>query len=236
MFVHDHTDRNMIKYITRSLEITGQKVINGHKALTVADDKGLLALELANSNIPCAKSIIASVKGDSVGIIRKLGGDTLIGKTTGFTAGGVGIQPVPADIDYLAPLLWSIRANNMPKVIQNDLDSGKTERSVIRAYVVGGRLVGCYTTTGYSFVNCAGLTRESVAENYTPTDQQSEILLKAASIASASGYCRIDAVGGENFAIIEINPIARIDANSYGIDIPYEILKYAKRLRDECNE
>ena len=230
MFAHDHTDRNMIKYIAKTLEMTNQKVINGYKALTVADDKGLLSLELANRGIPCAKSVIASVKGDTTGIIKSLESDTIIGKTTGFTAGGVGIQPIPADIDYLAPLLWSIRANNMPKVIQDDLDSGRQERSVIRAYVVGGKLIGCYTTTGYSFVNCAGLTRESVAKKYIATEYQTNVFLEVASIAGTSGYCRIDTVGGDNFAIIEINPIARIDADVYGMDIPFEILKYAKQL------
>ena len=46
---------------------------------------------------------------------------------------------------------------------------------------------------------------------------------------------RIDAdlfclMGGKNFSILEVNPVARIDASDYGVDVPCAIIKYAKEL------
>ena len=49
------------------------------------------------------------------------------------------------------------------------------------------------------------------------------------------GGARIDAdlfclIGGKNFSILEVNPVARIDASDYGIDVPCAIIKHAKEL------
>ena len=159
----------------------------------------------------------------------------MIAKTSGFSAGGVGVEPLIPSIDYLAPVIWSTRMDSKPKILQSDLyTSDKESRSVIRAYIVGGKIVGCYTTDGFGIVNCAGLTRESKAKTYNPTKEQARILLAAAKTVKTMGYCRIDAVGGcESFAIIEINPLARIDAEHYGLDVPKAILEYALELNRE---
>ena len=37
-------------------------------------------------------------------------------------------------------------------------------------------------------------------------------------------------MGGENFSILEVNPVARIDASDYGIDVPCAIIKCTKEL------
>lgn len=236
-FGHDPLDRNMVRLIISSIEHQGGKVVNGFKALTVGDDKGLIALALSNKNIPCATSIVSSARGDAktaLELLKKTDPnlDHVIVKTTGFTAGGVGTQPMNADIDYLAPLLWSSRKDNNPKVIQNDIDGGSQlePRTVIRAYVVGGEVVGCYTTNGFGIVNCAGLARESKGEKYLPTKSESKIYVDAAKAVGAEGFCRVDISGGERQKIIEVNPIARIDAEKYGLNIPEEILWYCIRL------
>ncbi len=233
-FGHEPLDRNMVRFIITALESAGEKVINGQEALTVADDKGLMALAFAGrSDIPTARSIIASARGHVPSILELLdSGETVIAKMTGFTAGGVGTQPVKADIDYLAPQLWLSRMDTRPRVIQNDADKlpANSTRIVIRAYVVGGKLIGCYTTEGYGIVNCAGLARESEGRIYKASKDEERIFLAAAHAVGASGYCRIDAAGGENFCIYEVNSIARLDAEKYGVDIPKAILKYAVQL------
>lgn len=237
-FGHDLLDRNMTKYIIRALEVSGKKVINGYEALTILDDKALMAIELSQSNLPVAKSVIASARPNSNAIIKFIGGDKIIAKTSGFSAGGVGVYPVIPNIDYLAPILWSTRMDCRPKILQNDLYQTKnSSRSVIRAYIVGGKIVGCYTTDGYEIVNCAGLARESKAKIYTPTKKQAQILMDSAKLVKSTGYCRIDAVGEkEHFSIIEINPLARIDAESHGLDIPRAVLEYAIELNERRSD
>ena len=37
-------------------------------------------------------------------------------------------------------------------------------------------------------------------------------------------------MGGKNFSILEVNPVVRIDASDYGIDVPCASIKYAKEL------
>ena len=230
-FGHTLLDRNMTKYIILALETSGAKVINGYKALTMSDDKALLALSLAKTGIPVADSVIASARPNAQAIIGMLHRETIISKMSGFSAGGVGVKPLSRDIDFLAPELWMSRMDERPRIIQNDLEHGKRgARKVVRAYVVDGRLVGCYATEGYGVVNCAGLARESVASVYNPTEKEEKIFIKAAKVVGAEGYCRIDAVGGDNFAIIEINPLARMDADAYGIDIASEILDAVNRM------
>jgi len=235
-FGHDLLDRRMTAYVIKALELSGEKVINGYDALTIADDKALLALHLANQNIPIARSVIASARSNSKEIISYLDSDVIISKTTGFSAGGVGVKPIPSDINFLAPDIWSVRMDSKPKVIQNDLDRTKTQRQVIRSYIVDGRLIGSYTTTGYGIVNCAGLARESVAEPYVITEEQEKVLINAATSVKSDGYCRIDSVGGENFAIIEVNPLARIDADAYNIDVATAILQSALHKTRDDNE
>jgi len=236
-FGHDLLDRNMVRMIVSAVEKQGGQVVNGVKSLTVADDKGLMAIELANKGIPCARSVISSARGNvpiALDLIRKSAPEVkhVVVKTTGFTAGGVGTQPIGADIDYLAPLLWSSRKDSNPKVIQNDIDGTPQSegRTVVRAYIVGGEVVGCYTTQGYGIVNCAGLARESKAEKYIPTKNEIKMYLDAAKAVDSEGFCRVDASGGKNKAVFEINPLARIDAHNYGLDIPGEILWYCIQL------
>lgn len=230
-FGHTLLDRNMTKYLILAAEIAHKVAINGYRALTMSDDKALLALSLSNSGLPIAKSIIASARGNTGSIIEKFDQKTIISKISGFSAGGVGVKPLKNDVDYLAPELWMARMDEKPRVLQNDLELNREGiRSVVRAYVVGGKVIGCYTTSGLGIVNCAGLTRESAAEHYKPTSHERQIFVKAASTVGASGYCRIDAINGKNFAIIEVNPLAQIDADSYGIDVATEILKFAVRL------
>lgn len=231
-FSHTPLDRQMTRYIIKSLESAGAKVINGYQALTVADDKALMAIELAGSGLPIAQSFIASARSNSRKIIDILkdGSDFIISKTSGLTAGGVGVRPIAKDINYLAPELWSCRLSERPKVIQNDLDAGNDKRMVIRTYVIGGQIAGSYTTTGYGVVNCAGLTRESKVERYNLLADEASIVLDAASAVYSSGFCRVDCVGGKNFSILEVNPVARIDALDYGIDVPSSLIKYARNL------
>lgn len=236
-FSHSVLDREMTRYIIRALEKSGVvDVINGYDALTIADDKALMAIELAGSGLPIAKSFIASAKASSQTIVDALDcddGHFILSKTSGLTAGGVGVKPVVKDINCLAPELWSSRLEERPKIIQNDLDFDNNKRAVIRAYIVNGKIVGSYTTTGYGIVNCAGLTRESAVERYTPSRREEEVMVEAARLVFCSGFCRVDAVGGKNFAIIEVNPVARIDAETCGIDVPSELIKYAKELYEK---
>ncbi len=236
-FGHDLLDRNMVKLIICALEKKNAKLVNGSKALTISDDKALIAIELANSGIPSAKSVIASARGNVPTVLqiintKSLPSDHVIIKTSGFSAGGVGTQPIGANIDYMAPLLWGARMDYKPRIIQNDIDGTPPSegRSVVRAYIVGGDVVGCYTTNGFGLVNCAGLTRESIGERYVPSLQEKEMYLKAANVVGAQGFCRVDASGGKNKAIFEINPLARIDAEKYGLNIPEEILWYCIKL------
>lgn len=236
-FGHDQLDRNMVRFIVYALEIKGAKVVNSSKALTLADDKGLIAISLAKTGIKCANSIISSARGDvntALNLLKKISPELehVVVKSTGFTAGGVGTQPMNADIDYLAPLLWSSRKDNNPKVIQNDIDGTPQSegRTVIRAYIVGGEVVGCYTTKGFGIVNCAGLARESEGKRYIPSKRETEMYINAARAVHAEGFCRVDASSGRNSAIFEINPLARIDAEKHGLNIPAEILWYCIRL------
>jgi glutathione synthase/RimK-type ligase-like ATP-grasp enzyme len=231
-FGHDLLDRNMTRYIIRALEQNGELVINGYDALTILDDKALMAIEFAKSDIPVARSTIVSARSNSTKVIEFIGGNKIIAKTSGFSAGGVGVEPLPSDINYVAPSLWSSRMDNKPKILQNDLYKNDNDaRSVIRTYIVGNKIIGSYSTKGYGIVNCAGLARESHAESIKLANDQAEILLSAAKLVKSTGYCRIDSVGEkENFAIIEINPLARIDAEDYDLDIPSAILKFAKKL------
>ena len=90
--------------------------------------------------------------------------------------------------------------------------------------------MGCYTTKGYGIVNCAGLARESEGVKYEATVKEKEIFVKAAAAVHCSGFCRIDAVGIKQLSIFEINPLARIDAEKYGLNIPEEILWHAVKL------
>jgi len=237
-FGHETLDRLMVRFIMIALEKMGNKVINGEKALTIADDKGLMALTLANHpEIPTAMSVISSARGNVKLILDSLGiqenkNSFVIQKLSGFTAGGVGTQPLPALTDFIAPALWASRMDTRPRVIQNDADGSKQQerRKVIRAYVVGGKLAGCYITEANGIVNCAGLARESHGYQYAPSALQKRAFLAAAKIVGASGFCRIDASGGKKFVIYEINPLARIDAEKYGLHIPEELLWYAVQL------
>lgn len=233
-FGHEQLDRTMTKYIVRMLELAGKTVINGYNALTLLDDKALMALEFSKASIPLARSAIVSARSSADSAIGFLDTKQIISKMSGFSAGGVGIVPAPPDVNHVAPLQWAARMDNKPRVLQNDLyetTDAVDPRSVVRAYVVGGKIVGCYTTNGYGIVNSAGLARESQAERYHPSPSQSKILIQATKVVEGTGFCRIDAVGDEDkFAIIEVNPLARIDADHFGFSVTRALIEYAIEL------
>ena len=230
-FGHTPLDRNMTKMIVLAAELMGIPVVNGYKALTLADDKGLMALTLSKSGLPIPSSVIASARGNAEVINKLLPDDKYIVKTTGFTAGGVGTQPIPSDVDYLAPLLWSSRKDDLPKVIQQDIDKTPkgTPRTVVRAYIVGDSVIGAYTTKGFGIVNCAGLARESKAVRYEPSKEEARMYLKAAQELSC-GFCRVDATPN---GIFEVNPLARIDAEQFGINVAEYIANYCVKLANK---
>ncbi len=234
-FGHDPLDRQMVRYIITALEKAGEKVINGEKALTYSDDKALMAIALANSELPIPNSVICGARAATDQILNNLGiketDDKIIfEKPTGFSAGGIGVKPLPARSEYILPAIWSSRADNKPRVLQNDAYKTSIEipRKVIRAYIIGGKLIGAYITSAKGFVNCVGLSKELYeAYEYIPTIEQEKYFITAAKVVGALGYCRIDASGGENFEILEINPLARIDAEKYNIDVKAHLLKHA---------
>lgn len=234
-FGHEPLDRVMVKYVIIALEKAGKKVINGEKALTYADDKGLMAIAFADSKLPIPNSIISGARAAINQIFFNLEIEEnkqkiVMEKPTGFAAGGIGVRPIPASREYILPAIWSSRADNKPKVLQNDSEDTPIEipRKVIRAYVVGGNFVGAYVTSAKGFVNCVGLAKEMLeAYNYIPALAQQKIFIEAAKAVGATGYCRIDASGGSKFEIYEVNPLARIDAEKYGLNVKEYLLWYA---------
>ncbi|MGH7203733.1 MAG: hypothetical protein ACREHC_04800 [Candidatus Levyibacteriota bacterium] len=240
-FGHEPLDRNMVRFLMIALEKMGKKVINGERALTMADDKALLALALADHpDIPTAQSVITSARGNVDKMLDALGMEgsedkNVIHKVSGFSAGGVGTMPIPASVDYIAPAIWASRSDAKPRIIQNDVDGTPPDkgRKVIRAYVVGDQVAGCYVTEGYGIVNCAGLARESEGYQYTANPEQEAVFIEAARAVGSEGYCRIDAAGGDNFYIYEVNPLARFDAEKYGLQIQESLLWYAMQLATE---
>lgn len=234
-FGHEPLDRTMVKYIIIALEKAGKKVINGERALTYADDKALMAIAFANSKLPIPNSIISGSRAVINQIFFNLEIEEnkqriVMEKPTGFAAGGIGVRPIPASREYILPAIWASRADNKPKVLQNDSENTPIEipRKVIRAYVVGGNFVGAYVTSAKGFVNCAGLAKEMLAAyNYIPTLAQQKIFIEAAKAVGATGYCRIDASGGNKFEIYEVNPLARIDAEKYGLNVKEYLLWHA---------
>lgn len=237
-FGHDPLDRAMVKYIIIALEKAGKKVINGEKSLTYADDKALMAIAFANSKLPIPNSVISGARATIDQILFNLNikedkQKIIMEKPTGFSAGGIGVRPIPASREYILPAIWSSRGDNKPKVLQNDSENTSIEipRKVIRAYVIGGNFVGAYITSAKGFVNCAGLAKEKFeAYNYMPTLLQQKIFIEAARVVGATGYCRIDASGGNKFEIYEVNPLARIDAEKYGLKIKEYLLWYAVKM------
>lgn len=234
-FGHEPLDRTMVKYVIIALEKAGKKVINGEEALTYADDKALMAIAFANSKLPVPNSIISGARATINQILFNLEIEedkqrVVMEKPTGFAAGGIGVRPIPISREYILPAIWSSRADNKPKVLQNDSENTAVEipRKVIRAYIVGGNFVGAYITSAKGFINCAGLAKEMLeAYNYTPTLAQEKILIEAARTVGATGYCRIDASGGNKFEIYEVNPLARLDAEKYGLNVKEYLLWHA---------
>ena len=236
---HELLDRNMVKYIILAAELCGAKTVNNFRCLEDNDDKALIALNLANSNIKCSNSWISSARSPFKIVLdkipMKISGDNLIGKTSGFTAGGVGIQPLPFDVDYIGPFLWSSRLNGLPKIIQNNIapKNGTGTTKVIRTYIAGGKVVGAYFTSGEGVVNCAGLTRNPVSGLQTLSKSQKQHLIYTAKICGALGFCRIDSTDEKIPAIFEINPLARIDSDIHGFNVAEAILEHMVSLAVE---
>ena len=42
-------------------------------------------------------------------------------------------------------------------------------------------------------------------------------------------------MGGKNFSILEVNPVARIDASDYGVDVPFSNCFLGQRQVDESS-
>lgn len=231
-FGHELLDRNMVRLVITAAESNGSLVVNDSNSLITNDDKALIAIKLANSGVKSANSWICSARSPFQYIIDSnpslVKDNLIIGKTSGFTAGGVGVQPLFPSLDYVAPFIWSSRSDSRPKIIQNNISNAVNgnPNKVIRTYIVGGEVVGSYYTKGLGIVNCAGLTRDSKSGSFKLSNMQKNKLIEAAKIVGAGGFCRLDSTDEDNPAIYEINPLARIDAESHGLDIAMKIVEY----------
>lgn len=235
-YAHDSLDRITMRYVMFGLEKSGAKLITNGTSLTFADDKGFAAITLSQEGISIPDSYLATAKSSAERVLELVDGvreGVLFSKSTGHASGGVGVTPVMGTRFFLQPFLWNIRNDLKPKLMQKDAYTCDidTPRKVIRVYVVGGKVVGSYYTSALGYVNTIDLRKEKIElGQYAPTPEEEEMCIKAAKILSCDGYCRIDASKQELFTILEVNPVADIDAIKYGLNIHEHLLWYAMQL------
>ena len=168
--------------------------INRPRALERTIDKFLASALLARAGVPTPRTIACERPDDALAAFDALGGDVIVKPL--FGAMGAGMTRVD-DADVAYRVFHALALERAVYYLQEALPAGDD----VRAFVVGGRVVGAAERTGPGWRK--NLSRGAVATPVTLTVEQERLCLTAAD-ALGVDYAGVDLLGEY---VLELNGI-----------------------------
>lgn len=214
--------------IVRQLEQRGTFVLNGSHAITVSRDK-LRALQvLARNGVPVPKTAFARSSEDLGGVIDALGGTPLILKVLEGTQGvGVMLAETRSVAQAILETLESVKEDVL---LQQFV--GESRGRDVRAFVVGGRVVGAMRRTAQGDEFRSNVHRGASVESVALDPRYDETARRAARILGLH-VAGVDMLEGQDGPLVmEVNSSPGLEGieAATGIDVAGAVVRHLEQV------
>jgi RimK family alpha-L-glutamate ligase len=168
--------------------------INSARALERTIDKFLASALLARAGVPTPRTIACERPGDALAAFEELGGDVIVKPL--FGAMGAGMTRVD-DADVAYRVFHALGLERAVYYLQETLPAAAD----IRAFVVGGRVIGAVERTGPGWRK--NLSNGARATPLRLNAEQERLCLRAAEVLGVD-YAGVDLLGD---SVLELNGI-----------------------------
>lgn len=222
--------------LARHLEKMGFKVFNSSKAIEYCDHKGLMHLELSNSNIQMPRTILSPMifdyllnsEGYLVKCFDELGKDVIIKESKGSF--GMQVYSIKNKEDFIKKVM-DLNKRNIDFIMQENIKSSYGKD--IRVNIIGDKVIGAMLRESDKDFR-ANISQGGKGKLINLTIEQEELALKAHKVLGLD-FSGVDLLFGENNKPIlcEVNSnlnflsFEELWRKSFGA----EILKY---ILEEC--
>lgn len=216
--------------LAMQLEARGMRVFNSAQSILWCDDKALTYLHLKKAGIPMPRTILAPKTFSNVGypdlsFLRDVSSALGFPLVVKECFGSFGQQVYLAhDADELRNQVQQLAGT--PLLFQQYIQ--ESHGHDIRVNVVGGRVAACIHRISTDGDFRSNLTRGGRMENWTPTDEQCALALRAVE-ALGLDFAGVDVLFGKNGPLVcEVNSNAHFKTTleCTGVNMADEIMRY----------
>lgn len=209
------------------LECAGVAVVNSPRSLECAVDKYLTTARLHAAGLPVPETIVCEHEEDALAAFEQLGRDVVVKPL--FGAEGRGIVRV-SDPDLAHRTFRTLMRIDSVLYLQRFIDH---EGCDVRILVLNGQVLGgMRRRSTHDFRT--NVSRQAVAEAYSPTPQDIDFALRAADV-TGTAIAGIDLLSDRrgNCYVIEVNAVPGWQAfqRVTGIDVAGELIQAIERQR-----
>lgn len=222
--------------LARHLEKMGFKVFNSSKAIEYCDHKGLMHLELSNSNIQMPRTILSPMifdyllnsEGYLVKCFDELGKDVIIKESKGSF--GIQVYSIKNKEDFIKKVM-DLNKRNIDFIMQENIKSSYGKD--IRVNIIGDKVIGAMLRESDKDFR-ANISQGGKGKLINLTIEQEELALKAHKVLGLD-FSGVDLLFGENNKPILCEVNSNLNFLSFeelwGKSFGAEILKY---ILEEC--
>jgi RimK family alpha-L-glutamate ligase len=222
--------------LARHLEKMGFKVFNSSKAIEYCDHKGLMHLELSNSNIQMPRTILSPMifdyllnsEGYLVKCFDELGKDVIIKESKGSF--GMQVYSIKNKEDFIKKVM-DLNKRNIDFIMQENIKSSYGKD--IRVNIIGDKVIGAMLR-GSDKDFRANISQGGKGKLINLTIEQEELALKVHKVLGLD-FSGVDLLFGENNKPILCEVNSNLNFLSFeelwGKSFGAEILKY---ILEEC--
>lgn len=222
--------------LARHLEKMGFKVFNSSKAIEYCDHKGLMHLELSNSNIQMPRTILSPMifdyllnsEGYLVKCFDELGKDVIIKESKGSF--GMQVYSITNKEDFIKKVM-DLNKRNIDFIMQENIKSSYGKD--IRVNIIGDKVIGAMLRESDKDFR-ANISQGGKGKLINLTIEQEELALKAHKVLGLD-FSGVDLLFGENNKPILCEVNSNLNFLSFeelwGKSFGAEILKY---ILEEC--
>lgn len=222
--------------LARHLEKMGFKVFNSSKAIEYCDHKGLMHLELSNSNIQMPRTILSPMifdyllnsEGYLVKCFDELGKDVIIKESKGSF--GMQVYSIKNKEDFIKKVM-DLNKRNIDFIMQENIKSSYGKD--IRVNIIGDKVIGAMLRESDKDFR-ANISQGGKGKLINLTIEQEELALKAHKVLGLD-FSGVDLLFGENNKPILCEVNSNLNFLSFeelwGKSFGGEILKY---ILEEC--
>jgi RimK family alpha-L-glutamate ligase len=197
----------------RMLEHGGVRVVNSAFAIEHGVDKYYTAARLQDAGLPTPRTVVAERFEEALAAYEELGGDVVVKPL--FGSEGRGIVRV-SDVDTAYRVFRALELGRYIYCVQEFVPHGKED---IRAFVVGGRVIGAMLRRGQGWKTNAA--QGAIGEPVELDDHLIDLSLRATRVVGAE-HAGVDILPCDDggYSVIEVNTIPgwRALAAATGVD------------------